>query len=270
MLRQRGLLLLFGICSGMASPLVFYSPLEGSADGEELISFSLPLPTTSLSSENKTTPVGPTQEETNSLKDFENFLNKNMLLILIAAVILLLLFITVCAAVFVSRRCKVNAYYPSAFPPKMYVDQHDKTGGANLFHEVQENKAAPKQVKEHMDSHKQLQADIMKAAKSLRTPTKSEKSDPDQKGPKAADPDPEHSLILDCSTEAQQLQSLPEEKEPRGHCDSEAAADMEQSHRAEEEGSQQPVGGRSLRPSSLHIHNDSATLQLIAGEKTAF
>lgn len=279
-LHQIGLCVVFCISSSLATP--FYSSLEGSTDEEELISLNFSLPTRNLSSEYQTTPVEPAQEESDFLNQLVNFLEENMLLILVAATLIILVLLMICGAIFMSRRRKVNAYYPSSFPSKMYVDDRDKTGGAKLFNEVQE-KAAPEQESEPVDSHKQLQADIMRAAKSLRTPNKSidsaERSDPSQKpaAAAAAAPSPEESSKPDGSILDQPLPSLPEEKELCELSDSEAAAaaggpepsPSERPH-PEEDDSREPLTGRGVRPSSLHIHNDSATLQLIAGEKTAF
>ncbi|XP_044031011.1 transmembrane protein 119b [Siniperca chuatsi] len=264
-----GLCVVFCTSSSSATPLPLYSSLEGSAGEEEPAFF---LPTRNWSSEYQTTPVGPTHVETDFLSQVVNFLEENMLLFLVSATFILLVFLIICGAIFMSRRRKVNAYYPSSFPSKMYVDLRDKTGGTKPFNEVPE-KPAPEQESEPVDSHKQLQADIMRAAKSLRTPNKcvdaAEGSDPSGK---VADHSPEDSSNPDGSILDQHLPTLPEEKELCELSDSEAAAaaggpDL---HPPEEDDSREPLTGRSLRPSSLHIHNDSATLQLIAGEKTAF
>ncbi|XP_070780447.1 transmembrane protein 119b [Enoplosus armatus] len=272
-----GLCVVFCISSSSATPLSFYSSPEGSTDEEDLSNLTSFRPTSNWSSEYQTTPVGPTHVKTDFLSQVVNFLEENMLLIIVSASFILLVFLIVCGAIFMSRRRKVNAYYPSSFPSKMYVDHSDKTGGTKPFNEVPE-KPAPEQESEPVDSHKQLQADIMRAARSLRTPNKcvnaAEGSEP---GQKVADHSPEDGSKLDGSILDQQLPSLPEEKELYELPDSEAAAAAgcpelnppEQPH-PEEEDSQEPLTGGSLRPPSLHIHNDSATLQLIAGEKTAF
>lgn len=280
-----GLCVVFGISCSLAKPLITYGPVEGSTDEEELINFTSSVSSTNnFSSEYQTTPVGPTHVETDFLSQVVKFLEENMLLILVASTFILLVFLIISGAIFMSHRRKVNAYYPSSFPSKMYVDHRDKTGGTKLFNEVPE-KPATEQETEPVDSHKQLQEDIMRAAKSLRTPNKSVdaagRSDHSQK---AADQSPEDSSKPDDSILDQQLPSPPEE-EQYDLPDSEGAAvdgspqsspsdqprlgDSEQFD-PEKDVSQEPLIGRSLRPSSLHIHNDSATLQLIAGEKTAF
>ncbi|XP_008301133.1 transmembrane protein 119b [Stegastes partitus] len=273
-LHHIGLCVAFCLSSSLATPPLFYSFLEGSTDEEELSNLNSSLPTSNLSSMHQTPPVDTAQDDTDFLTELVIFLEENKLLILVAGTLILLVFLIICGAIVMSRRRKVNAYYPSSFPSKMYVDQRDKTGGAKPFNEVKE-KAAPEQESEPMDSHKQLQADIMRAAKSLRSPNKpvdaAERCDPSQK---VAAHSVEDSSKPDVSLLDQQLPSLPEEKELREVPDSEAAAATEPSPsdqpHPEEAESQEPSTGRSLRPSSLHIHNDSATLQLIAGEKTAF
>ncbi|CAG5867440.1 unnamed protein product [Menidia menidia] len=276
-LRQICLCVVFFGCSSLGTSLPFYSSQEGSTDEEETSFVNSSVSTRILSTEHQTTPEDPAQAETDFLKQLVNFLEENMLLILVATTLLILVFLIICGAIFMSHRRKVNAYYPSSFPSNMYVDHRDKTGGAKLFNDVQE-KAAPERQKEPVDSHKQLQADIMRAAKSLRTPNKStdaaERSEPCKK---AADYSPEDSSMPDGSILNQQLPSVPEEKEQCELSDGEAAEavaggsekDLEQLAQ-EGDDSQEPSPGRSLRPPSLHIHNDSATLQLLAGEKTAF
>lgn len=274
-LRLTGLCVVFFISGSWSTPLPFYSSLEGSTDEEELSNFTFFVSTSTVSSEYQTTPVGPTHVETDFLSQVVLFLEENMLLILVFGSLTLLLFLIICGAIFMSRRHKVNAYYPSSFPSKMYVDHRDKTGGAKSFNEVPE-KPAPEQRSEPVDSHRQLQADIMRAAKSLRTPNKSVDAATEGSGPcqKVREHSPEDSAKPDGSIQEQlqQLQSPPEEKEQSELPDSPAAASLQLNplESPEEEKGAQPETGRSLRPSSLHLHNDSATLQLIAGEKTAF
>lgn len=264
------------LCLGgsSATPVILLSSLEGSTDEDEFGNFTSLPPTSNTSSDYQTTPVGPVHMETDRLSQLMNLLEENMLLILVAGSLILLLLLMICSAIYMSHRRKVNAYYPSSFPSKMYVDHRDKTGGAKPFIEVPE-KPAPEQRVEPVDSHRQLQADIMKAAKSLRTANKSGDSAEGSESQKLAEHGPEESSEADGGVLDQQLPSLPEEKEPGEVSDTEPSP-QEQPHPEEEdeeskeEEPKEAAPGRSLRPSSLHIHNDSATLQLIAGEKTAF
>ncbi|KAG7499517.1 transmembrane protein 119-like [Solea senegalensis] len=286
-LHQIGVCLVLCLSSSLATPQSLYSSIEGSADEEDLSSSASSMPTTSLFYEYHTTPVGHTHVETDFLSQVVNFLEENMLLILVTTSFTLLVFLAICGAIFMSRRRKVNAYYPSSFPTKMYVDHRDKTGGAKPFHEVPE-KPSPKQESEPVDSHKQLQADIMRAAKGLRTPNKSaDAAEGSENSQKVADRSPEDSLKPHGNILDQQLPRFPEEKAPCELSDNEAPTagggteqippeqprpeeDDSEQPQPDKDDSQAPLIGRSLRPSSLHIHNDSATLQLIEGEKTAF
>ncbi|XP_076019759.1 uncharacterized protein LOC143011001 [Genypterus blacodes] len=275
-----GLSVVFWISSTLATPRPFQMLQEGSADEDDPINLvpSTSTPATGgLFSDYQTTPGGHAHVDADYLTQVVKFLQENLLFILVGSVFLLIILIIICGAVCMSRRRKVNSYYPSSFPSKMYVDQRDKTGGAKPFHDVPE-KPAPEQQSEPVDSCKQLQADIMRAAKSLRTANKSpdvtEGSDP---GQKITDQSPEDDSKADGSILDKELSNVPEEKELCQLSDNEAAAASgscelnppEETH-PEESDSQEPRSGSGLRPSSLHIHTDSATLQLIAGEKTAF
>ncbi|XP_017265906.1 transmembrane protein 119b [Kryptolebias marmoratus] len=264
-----GLCVMFYVSRSLATPVPFYSSMEGSTDGVELSYTSFSASTRGVPAEYQTTPANLSQGETDFPKELVNYLEENMLLILVATSLIFFALLVSCGAFFMSRKRKVNAYYPSSFPSKMYVDRQDKTGGAKPFNEVQE-KATLEQECEPVDSHRQLQAEILRAASSLRTPGKkghaTERSGPCQR---AAEHSPEDGSKPSGSVWDQQLPSLPEREEGEVP-DSSKPDPPEQPYKEEEEDSQAPSSGRSLRPSSLHIHNDTATLQLIAGEKTAF
>lgn len=260
----------FGLCALLCSsisamPLPFYTFLEGSSGGEELGNFTDLLRSGNFTSDFQSAPTGPGRVETDFLSDTVSFLQDNMLLIIVSSVFILLLFLIVCGAIFMSRRHKVNAYYPSSFPSKMYVDRRDKTGGAKPFNEVPE-KPAPEQQPEPVDFHKQLQADIMRAARSLRTPSKpTDAAETAGSMKNAAGPE----------DNSQPEQSFLEQQRPDRPTEA-AAAELpppQLPHPQDEDDdddSQTCASHRTLRPSSLHLHSDSATLQLIAGEKTAF
>ncbi|XP_041754032.1 transmembrane protein 119b [Coregonus clupeaformis] len=166
--------MLWSSSPSLATPLPFNISLEGSAEGEELGSL-IPTPsppaTSGPASESPTTSDGSTHVEPFLLSLMVHFLQENMLLILVASILFITIFLILCCACIMSRKRKVNAYYPSSFPSKMYVDQRDKTGGTKLFNEVPEKPSNGQQA-EPMDSSKQLQQDIMRAAKNLRTPSK--------------------------------------------------------------------------------------------------
>lgn len=250
------------LCSSIsATPFPFYTFLEGSSGGEDLGNFTDVL--NSSFSSDQTAPTGPAHVETDFLSKTVSFLEENMLLIIVSSVLVLLLFLIVCGAAFMSRRHKVNAYYPSSFPSKMYVDRRDKTGGGRPFHEVPE-KATPEQQPEPVDFHKQLQADIMRAARSLRTPTKpADAAEAAGRSQNAADHRPEDSSGAQQSFLEQQRADEPAEAEAAAGADGPEITPPQQ----DDDDSQKSVSSRTPPPSSLH---DSTTLQLIAGEKTAF
>lgn len=246
----------FCIHRALATPLPFYGILEGSTYEEELTNFTSSV-ATGVFSEYQTTPGSPAHVEVDFLKQVEDFLLENMLLILVVTILVFILILIICGAVFMSRRRKVNAYYPSSFPSKMYVDHRDRTGGAKPFKEVPE-KTTPEQSSEAVDSHRQLQDDIMKASRNLRTPSKPAEGDPGQ-----TDDHPEERP--EDSVQDEQIQRVHEDEAQRQRSDT-----NNWTNSADKDDTQEPLCGSSVRPPSLHIHMDSATLQLMAGEKTAF
>lgn len=249
------------LSSTLATAVPLLSALEGSADEEELFNSTASFSTTYLLSELPTTPAGP-HVNADALKRVEDFLRENTLLILVTITLVFLILLIICGAFFMSRKQKLNAYYPSSFPSKMYVDHRDKTGGAKPFHEVPEQESL-EQINEPMDSHKQLQADIMRAARSLRTPHKTVVGGQREDQSSEETLKPQDGSILDAL-----LPSLPEE-EPCQLSLSETAAVSSEENLSEKSDSQETLLCKNARPPSLNIH-ESATLQLIAGEKTAF
>lgn len=249
------------LIGALASALPLYS-FEGSTDEEDIFNTTASGPTLYLFSEHPITSAAP-HVNADALKRVEDFLRENTLLILVTITLVFLIFLIVCGAFFMSRKHKLNAYYPSSFPSKMYVDHQDKTGGAKPFHEVPEKKSL-EHTNEPMDSHKQLQADIMRAARSLRAPTKAAVGG--QKDDLCSEDTlkPKDSSILDAL-----LPSLPEE-EPCQLSLSETTAASSDENMSDKRDSHEILLSLNARPPSLHIHNESATLQLIAGEKTAF
>ncbi|KAM4719625.1 transmembrane protein 119b [Anableps anableps] len=265
------LCLVFCIGRSLGTHLPLYSPLEGSTDEEELSYINSSVAPRVHPTEHQTTPPEPSREERN-ITEFTKFLEENMLLILVSSTLIFLTFLITCGAFFMSRRLKGNSYHPCSFPSKMYVDHQDKTGGTKPFNEVQ-GKAVPELEMEPVDSNKQLQADILRAASSLRTPNKcAQAAERNEANQKAADHSTQDNFKPDYSILDQQLPTLPEEEQCELSDSREAeAVSFEPDHPEQpHEDSEEPATGKSLRPSSLHIHNETATLQLIAGEKTAF
>ncbi|XP_067862107.1 transmembrane protein 119b [Heptranchias perlo] len=103
------------------------------------------------------------------------FINDYMIVIIIAGILLILLIVIVCTVVLVKQNYKASAYYPSSYPKKKYVDEHDKGGSAKSFSEIPE-KANDDPKEEMVNSSEQLQADILTVAHNLKkkTPSKGE------------------------------------------------------------------------------------------------
>ncbi|KAM9793273.1 transmembrane protein 119b [Syngnathus typhle] len=221
--------------------LLLYNLVEGSSDLEEPDHVT----TSSAALDHRFTPQ-------DFLSQVVDFLRDHMVLVLVVASLVLIALLAVCGAVFLTKRRKFHTYYPSSYPARMYVDQQDKSGGARGFHEIPEKKktaAATHRESQLTDSNKQLQADITRMAKSLRTPTKT---------------------LEDCSrTETPTDEPPPHPVADQAGEAPEASPQGDGAEKPEDE-LREPASSRNLRPPSLHLHNDSATLQLIAGEKTAF
>ncbi|XP_015240630.1 PREDICTED: transmembrane protein 119-like [Cyprinodon variegatus] len=266
------LCLVFCLSRSLATHLPLYSPLEGSTDEEELSYINSSVFTGVHPTEYQTTPPEPSQEQRTLPTEFATFLEENMLLILVSTILIFLTFLITCGAFFMSRRLKVNSYHPCSFPSKMYVDHQDKTGGTKIFCEVQ-GKVVPELELEAVDSNKQLQEEILRAASSLRTPKKcAPAAERSEAKVNAADQSTQDNFKPDCSILDKQLPTLLEEEqcEVSDNREDEEASKEQPKEQQLREDSEEPLTGRSLRPSSLHIHNETATLQLIAGEKTAF
>lgn len=265
------LCLVLCISGSLATHLYLYSTQEGSTDEEELSYINSSVVPRAHPTKYQTTPP-ETSQEPRPFPEFTRFLEENMLLLLVSSTLIFLALLITCGAFFMSRRLKVNSYHPCSFPSKMYVDHQDKTGGTKLFNEVQ-GKAVPEVEMEPVDSNKLLQAEILRAAGSLRTPNKcAQTAERKEDSQKAAEQSSEDDFKPDYSILDQPLPTLPEEEqcEVPDVREAEAASfELDHPHPAEED-SEEPLTERSLRPASLHIHNETATLQLIAGQKTAF
>lgn len=117
-----------------------------------------------------TPPVGP-QPPTTLLEGLKDFFRQYILLIAVVGSLVFLLMFVVCAALVTRQKHKATAYYPSSFPKKKYVDQSDRAGGPRAFSEVPDRAPAGR-PEEALDSSQQLQADILAATQSLRSPAR--------------------------------------------------------------------------------------------------
>ncbi|XP_036382118.1 transmembrane protein 119 [Megalops cyprinoides] len=168
-----------------ATPFPFNISAEGSGDGEPEILVPTPYSTRGPA------PVSPTARITNAtriknfiLNELVDFLRENLLLIIVVSSLLIVIIFIVCCASVMSHKRKLNAYYPSSFPAKKYVDQKDKSGGTRTFNEIPE-RARDSHQGGPVDSTKQFQTDIKTGTKNLRTPSKALVGDKEGKDLKA-------------------------------------------------------------------------------------
>ncbi|KAJ8415257.1 hypothetical protein AAFF_G00422370 [Aldrovandia affinis] len=204
-----------------ATPYAFNISAEGSGDMEPEI--LVPTPSSTL----VPATVSPTVRVTTAvriknfiLNDVVDFLRDNLLLIIVVSSLLIVIVFIVCCASVMSHKRKLNAYYPSSFPAKKYVDRKDKSGGRRTFDEVPA-KAHDSQKGEPVDSAKQFQTDIATVNKNLRTPSKAlvgergkepksiqpETQESQREKPKEAEPAPEPEKDEPKSKEPQQSPS---------------------------------------------------------------
>lgn len=155
---------------------------SGEAEGSSTTSPSFSHPQTPALSPTPvgpqpTPPVGP-QPPTTLLEGLKDFFRQYILLIAVVGSLVFLLMFIVCAALITRQKHKATAYYPSSFPKKKYVDQSDRAGGPRAFSEVPDRAPAGR-PEEALDSSQQLQADILAATQSLRSPARAVPSNGD-------------------------------------------------------------------------------------------
>ncbi|NXG20667.1 TM119 protein, partial [Grallaria varia] len=143
----------------------------GSGDGDEASATPPAAPITPRLSPTVGDVAGTTVTNSSApglLDGLVDFFKEYLLLVVVVGSLSFVLLFIICAAVIVRQKHKASAYYPSSFPKQKYVDERDKAGGARAFSEVPEQGPA----EEPLDSGRQLQADILAAAQSLKSPPK--------------------------------------------------------------------------------------------------
>ncbi|XP_055055457.2 transmembrane protein 119b [Misgurnus anguillicaudatus] len=267
-----------------ATPVIFNDSLESSGQSDSgSIELSLSPSITSFRNESAQSSVDEEKHNKTLLNQMVDFLQENLLLIVVITTLLLIFFIIICSAAILSRRRKVSAYYPCAFPSKMYVDERDKTGGAKLFNEVPENANAGA-TEEPLNSAKQLQEDIMLATKNLRTPVKTpwreknetiedEKPKVDEESPQGERSEEDNSVLQKGKTTHESLvEDSAENRNPSGSQDSVPVSDMEKNDPSESgppEESKHPSGPEIQEDMNKQEVVTSGT-SVIIEEKTAF
>ncbi|KAK0141985.1 Transmembrane protein 119 [Merluccius polli] len=274
--------------SGSAAPFRFQILTEGSAAEEET---GTSAPARFLTTRPQAPGGQPDGREATALEELVRFLHGNLLFLLIgASVVLVVVLLIVCGAALLKRKWRINAYYPCSFPSKMYVEQRDKAGGVKRFDPVPQ-KASVGQEGEPVDSGQRLHQDILRAAKSLRTPNKQppqggghgDDTDANSPSPKTAE---SSGLLLLLDKEPA---NGPEEDETGRPSETREASNEaeeqelplvspEQTGQEEVQCEEPPGSGTDPsavqpdhRPTSQLIHScDSPALPLITGEKTAF
>ncbi|NXA05502.1 TM119 protein, partial [Sapayoa aenigma] len=144
----------------------------GSGDGDEASATPPAPPVTPRLSPTVGDAAGTTVTNSSApgvLDGLVDFFKEYLLLVVVVGSLSFVLLFIICAAVILRQKHKASAYYPSSFPKKKYVDERDKSGGARAFSEVPE-KAPEPGAEEPLDGSRQLQADILAAAQSLKSP----------------------------------------------------------------------------------------------------